>query len=67
MKQISIQLDDETTEQMKQLAAKWGLAEQRHNTAVVTRAVQLVWMLEIGCNDTQLLQRFKHAQALVDA
>lgn len=47
-KQIGIVLDDEVIEQMRQLARCWGLPEIRHNTAVIARCVERVWMLEIG-------------------
>lgn len=43
MIQISIQLDDETARQMKELAERWGLPEQRYNTAVVARCVERVY------------------------
>ena len=51
MKQISIQITDETARQIARLAACWGLPEVRHNTAVVERAVATVFMLEIGCEE----------------
>ena len=48
MKQISIQITGETARQMADLAGQWGLPRQRHNTAVIERAVAVVHMLEIG-------------------
>lgn len=48
MKQISIQITDETARQMSQLAALWGLPPERHNTPVIERAVATIFMLEIG-------------------
>ena len=33
---------------MADLAQHWGLPRQRHNTAVIERAVAMVHMLEIG-------------------
>lgn len=48
MKQISIQITNETARQIAALAAQWGLAPERHNTAVIERAVATVFMLEIG-------------------
>lgn len=48
MKQISINMDDETIKQMRELADKWGLPETRHNTAVVSRCVERIWLQEIG-------------------
>ena len=48
MKQISIQITDETARQMAQLARYWGLPPERHNTAVIERAVATVFMFEIG-------------------
>ena len=48
MKQISIQITDETARQMTQLAEKWGLPPQRHNTAVIERTVATIFMLELG-------------------
>lgn len=51
MKKISIHLDDETVEQMQQLAHRWGLPDVRHNTAVIQRCVERVWMLEMGTDE----------------
>ena len=53
MKQISIQITDITARQMAALAEHWGLAQQRHNTAVVERAVATVHLLEVGYEDYQ--------------
>jgi truncated hemoglobin YjbI len=49
MKQISIQITDETARQMARLAKYWGLPPERHNTAVIERAVATIFMFEIGC------------------
>ncbi|NUM48154.1 MAG: hypothetical protein HUU38_25895 [Anaerolineales bacterium] len=49
MKQISIQITDETARQMEELAQCWGLPPQRHNTPVIERAIATLYMLEIGC------------------
>lgn len=49
MKQISIQITDETARQMEELAQCWGLPPQRHNTPVIERAIATIFMLEIGC------------------
>lgn len=51
MKQISIQITDETARQIAQLAQQWGYPPQRHNTAVIERAVNTLFMLEIGCDE----------------
>lgn len=51
MKQISIQITDETARQIARLADCWGYPPQRHNTAVVERAINTVFMLEIGCEE----------------
>lgn len=48
MTHLTISPDDETIRQMRELAELWGLPEIRHNTAVVSRCVERVWMLEIG-------------------
>jgi hypothetical protein len=48
MKQISIQITDETARQMTQLAKRWGLPVERHNTPVIERAIATIFMLEIG-------------------
>ncbi len=48
MKQISIQITNETARQIEQLAERWGLPPQRHNTPVIERAVATIFMLEIG-------------------
>lgn len=48
VKQISVQITGETARQMADLAEHWGLPTQRHNTAVIERAVAMVHMLEIG-------------------
>lgn len=57
MKNIGISLDDETIKQMQDLAALWGLPEIRHNTPVISRCVERVWMQEIGAKqeDSSLL------------
>ncbi len=36
---------------MADLAEHWGLPTQRHNTAVIERAVAMVHMLEIGYDE----------------
>lgn len=51
MKQVSIQITDETARQMAALADRWGLAPQRHNTAVLERAVATMFMLEVGYDE----------------
>ncbi len=51
MKQISIQITDETARQMAQLAKRWGLPAERHNTPVIERAVATIFMLEIGYDE----------------
>lgn len=48
VKQISIQITNETARQIADLAHRWGLPKQRHNTSVIGRAVAAVHMLEIG-------------------
>lgn len=48
MKQISIQVTDETARQIADLAAHWGLPRQRHNTPVIERAIATIYMLEVG-------------------
>lgn len=46
MNQTTIQLDDETRRRMEQLAAWWGLPEQRHVTAVIQATVAQQVMVE---------------------
>jgi hypothetical protein len=48
MKQISIQITDETARQMSALAKKWGLPPTRHNTPVIERSIATIFMFEIG-------------------
>lgn len=48
MKQISIQITDETARQMSALAKRWGLPPTRHNTPVIERAIATIFMFEIG-------------------
>jgi len=48
VKQISIQITNETARQIADLAEHWGLPKQRHNTPVIERAVAAIHMLEIG-------------------
>jgi len=48
MKQISIQITDETARQMSALAKRWGLPLTRHNTPVIERSIATVFMFEIG-------------------
>ncbi len=45
MKQISIQITEETARQMARLAQHWGLPRERHNTAVLERAVATMFLL----------------------
>lgn len=51
MKQISIQITDETARQIKRLATYWGCPPQRHNTAVIERAIATIYMLEVGTDE----------------
>jgi hypothetical protein len=51
MKQISIQITDETARQIEKLALYWGLPKVRHNTAVIERAVNTVYMFEVGTDE----------------
>lgn len=51
MKQISIQITEETARQIARLAKLWGLPAERHNTPVIERAVATVFMLEIGYHE----------------
>ena len=51
MKQISIQITDETARQMAQLAKRWGLPPERHNTPVIERAIATIFLLEIGYDE----------------
>lgn len=53
MKQISIQITDETARQIAQLARHWGLSPERHNTPVIERAIATIFMLEIGYDQYQ--------------
>jgi len=53
MKQISIQITDETARQMAKLAKLWGLPPERHNTPVIERAIATIFMLEIGYEEYQ--------------
>ena len=48
MKQISIQITDETARQMSALAKRWGLPVTRHNTPVIERSIATIFMFEIG-------------------
>jgi hypothetical protein len=48
MKQISIQITNETARQMEKLARRWGLPPARHNTPVIERAIATIYILEIG-------------------
>lgn len=43
MKQISIQVSDETARQIAGLAHLWGLPAERHNTPVIERCIERVW------------------------
>ncbi len=51
MKQISIQITDETARQVSRLAKLWGLPPERHNTPVIERAIATIFMLEIGSDE----------------
>jgi hypothetical protein len=60
MKQISIQITDETARQMAKLAKRWGLPPERHNTPVIERAIATMYVLEIGYDEyTQRLKQMK--------
>jgi hypothetical protein len=60
MKQISIQITDETARQMEKLARRWGLPPTRHNTPVIERAIATIYILEIGYDEYQ--RRMKQMQ-----
>lgn len=64
MKQISIQITDETARQMTQLAKRWGLPPERHNTPVIERAVATVFLLEIGYDE--FMRRLKEMKEYGD-
>lgn len=60
MKQISIQVTDETARQMEKLARRWGLPPTRHNTPVIERAIATIYILEIGYDEyTKRLKEMK--------
>jgi len=61
MKQISIQIADETARQIASLAKYWGYPTQRHNTAVIERAINTIYMLEYGTEEYK--QRLKEMGA----
>jgi hypothetical protein len=64
MKQISIQITDETARQIARLSRRWGLPLERHNTAVIERAIATIFMLEIGYEEYQArLERMQRAGA----
>lgn len=48
MKQLSLQITDETARQIAALARHWGLPRERHNTPVIERAIATIHMFEIG-------------------
>ena len=56
-KQSSIQLSDETRRQIDDLAEKWGLSGQRNTTEVMTRCIERIWMLEIGAQKYESLEK----------
>jgi len=58
VKQISIQITDETARQIEKLAKRWGLPRERHNTPVIERAIATMYVLEIGYDEyTQRLKQ----------
>lgn len=57
MKQISIQITDETARQIEMLAKRWGLPRERHNTPVIERAIATIYMLEIGYDEYMKRQK----------
>jgi hypothetical protein len=62
MKQISIQITDETARQMEKLAKRCGLPPERHNTPVIERAIATIYVLEIGYDEyTRRLKELKEA------
>lgn len=48
MKHLSTRIDDETERQIRELAELWGLPEVRHNSQVIARCIERVWMVEFG-------------------
>ena len=64
MRQISIQLDAETIQQIADLAEWWGLPSTRHNTPVISRIVERVHRDEFAKRE---LEKFDEAQRLEDA
>ncbi len=62
MKQISIQITEETARQMAKLAKLWGLPTERHNTPVIERTIATLYMLEIGYHEyTSRLEEMRRA------
>ena len=64
MKQISIQLDAETIRQIADLARWWGLPPVKHNTPVISRAVERAHRDEFARIE---LKKFDAAQRREDA
>jgi truncated hemoglobin YjbI len=63
MKQISIQITDETARQMAALAKRWGLPQTRHNTPVIERAIATVFMFEIGTDQYKKVLELMHEES----
>jgi hypothetical protein len=62
MKQISIQITDETARQIAKLAKRWGLPPERHNTPVIERAIATIFVLEIGYEEyTRRMKEIKES------
>lgn len=63
MKQISIQITDETARQLTALAKLWGLPQMRHNTPVIERAIAAVFMFEIGTDQYKKVLDLMHEES----
>jgi hypothetical protein len=63
MKQATVMLSARTTSQIAELAKLWGEPKERHNTPVITRCVELVWLSKFGEDELKKLKDLDQEQS----
>jgi len=62
MKQFSYQADDETLRMIAELAGWWGLPAARHNTQVIARCVERVYLAEAARRELDEFDRLQNSE-----
>lgn len=62
MRQATVRLSERTSKQIEELARLWGEPKERHNTPVITRCVELVWLSTLGEDELNELKDLDQKQ-----